>query len=99
MRSTTLGHNTTDPATPATRAASEQQVAEDRSRGVTAEREHGPQPGADERVDREQDDQSEYPDARPGEGNDPDGYGEHATQDQRSGCRFDHDRYAFPPAI
>jgi len=40
------------------------------------------QPGTDERVDREQDDQREYRHPRPGQRDDPDDDGEHAEQDQ-----------------
>jgi hypothetical protein len=60
----------------------EQQAAEHRPVSGAAERLHGLQARADERVDREQDDQRENRHARPGDGNDPDDDAENAKQDQ-----------------
>ena len=63
----------------------EQQVTEDRPGGPAAEGPRRLQPRVHERVDREQDDQREDRDARPGDGDDPDDDGENAEQDQRGG--------------
>jgi len=57
-------------------------VTEDRPGGPAGEGPRGLQAGVGERVDREQDDQREDRDARPGDGEDPDDDGEYAEQDQ-----------------
>src|SRR6266704_2319354 len=54
-------------------------------------------PRADERVDREQDDQRENRHSRPGERDGPGYDREDTEQDQRGGCRLEHDRHSFRP--
>ena len=59
-----------------------QQVIEDRPAGPAGEGPRGLQPRVQERVDREQDDESKDRDAGPGDREDPDDDGENAEQDQ-----------------
>ena len=66
--------------------ANEQQVTEDRPGVPAAEGTRALQSGGHERVDREQDDQRENRDARPGDSDDPNDDGENAEQDQRGRC-------------
>ena len=61
---------------------SEEQVTEDRAGAPAAEGPRGLQPHVQERVDREQDDQRENRDARPGDGEDSNDDGQNAEQNQ-----------------
>ena len=60
----------------------EEQVTEDRPGGATAERLHRLQPGIDERVHREQDDQRQDRHPWPGQGDDPHDNGQNTKQNQ-----------------
>jgi hypothetical protein len=60
----------------------EQQMPEHRPGGAAAERPHGFQARCDERVHREQDDQRQDRDARPGQRDDSDGDGEDTPHHQ-----------------
>ena len=70
-------------------------MTEDWSSGVATERTEGLQAAGDERVHGEQDDECEDRDPGPGQRQDPDDRGEHATQDQRSAEGLQHDSVPF----